>query len=49
MLSITPETEIYFCGPKPMMKHIHNALKEIGHPESQTHFEFFGPQQEIKE
>lgn len=45
---LTPETEIYFCGPKPMMTNIYKALKAIGHPESQTHFEFFGPQEELE-
>lgn len=45
---ITSETQIYFCGPKPMMQHINKALKAIGHPESQKHFEFFGPQEELE-
>jgi len=45
---ITPETEVYFCGPKPMMQHIYKALKAIRHPEAQTHFEFFGPQEELE-
>ncbi|MDB4618081.1 NO-inducible flavohemoprotein [Akkermansiaceae bacterium] len=45
---ITPSTHIYFCGPKPMMQHIYKALKAINHPEAQTHFEFFGPQEELE-
>ncbi len=45
---ITPDTQIYFCGPKPMMRHIYKCLDEIGHPKSQTHFEFFGPQEELE-
>ena len=45
---ISPETHIYFCGPKPMMQHTHKALAALGHPEPQTHFEFFGPQTELE-
>ncbi len=45
---LTPDTEIYFCGPKPMMQHIYKALKKLGHPEEKTHFEFFGPQEELE-
>jgi nitric oxide dioxygenase len=45
---ITPETQVYFCGPKPMMQHIYQALKEFGHPSDQTHFEFFGPQDALE-
>ena len=45
---ITPETHIYFCGPKPMMQQINQTLKAIGHPDEQTHFEFFGPQEDLE-
>lgn len=45
---ITPETQVYFCGPKPMMQHVYKALKNCNHPASQTHFEFFGPQDELE-
>lgn len=45
---ITPETEIYFCGPKPMMKNVYKALKTLKHPEEKINFEFFGPQEELE-
>ena len=45
---ITPETEIYFCGPQPMMRHIYKALNAIDHPAEKTHYEFFGPQEDLE-
>ena len=45
---ITPDTEVYFCGPKPMMQHINTALKALEHPAVQIHFEFFGPQEDLE-
>lgn len=44
---ITPETEVYFCGPKPMMSHVLSVLDSIGHPEEKAHYEFFGPAEEL--
>jgi len=46
---ICSETEIYFCGPKPMMKHIYKVLKNLNHPQDKIHFEFFGPQEELED
>lgn len=46
---ITPETQVYFCGPKPMMQHIYKALNSLEHPEEQIHYEFFGPHDELAE
>jgi nitric oxide dioxygenase len=45
---ITPETEIYFCGPKPMMQHIYQVLRALDHPAEQTYYEFFGPQEDLE-
>jgi nitric oxide dioxygenase len=45
---ITPETEVYFCGPKPMMIQVYKALKSLGHPAEKIHFEFFGPHDELE-
>lgn len=45
---VSPETEIYFCGPKPMMIHIYKALKDFEHPVEKIHYEFFGPQEELE-
>ena len=44
---ITPETHIYFCGPRPMMQNIYKALETLEHPQELIHFEFFGPQEEL--
>ncbi|MDA1005467.1 MAG: NO-inducible flavohemoprotein [Verrucomicrobia bacterium] len=44
---LKPDTEVYFCGPKPMMSLVHSALNELGHPAERIHFEFFGPQEEL--
>ncbi len=48
MTQLTPETEVYFCGPKPMMSLVHSVLSELGHPAEKVHFEFFGPQEELQ-
>ena len=37
------DVETYFVGPKPFMAFIKRALQEIGVPDSQSHYEFFGP------
>ncbi len=37
------EAEYYFCGPAPMLKHIHDLLEHRGVPEADIHYEFFGP------
>ncbi|HSU79511.1 MAG TPA: NO-inducible flavohemoprotein [Candidatus Angelobacter sp.] len=43
------DAEFYFCGPEPFMKVIFNGLLEWGVPESQIHFEFFGPSAALRE
>ena len=37
------DVDAYFLGPKPFMRHVKKQLRELGVPESQTRFEFFGP------
>ena len=37
------ETICYVCGPAPFMEAVIRQLKEIGIPENQIRFEFFGP------
>lgn len=37
------DVEAYFLGPTPFMKVVKQSLRELGVPEGQTHFEFFGP------
>lgn len=33
----------YFCGPTPMLEHIYTLLRRREVPESDLHYEFFGP------
>lgn len=37
------DVDAYFLGPTPFMKVVKQSLRELGVPEAQTHFEFFGP------
>jgi nitric oxide dioxygenase len=39
----TRDVDAYFLGPIGFMKATKKNLKTAGVPESQTHFEFFGP------
>ncbi|MDQ0918862.1 NO-inducible flavohemoprotein [Paenibacillus sp. V4I5] len=39
----TVEASFYFCGPVPFMKAVNQALREWGVPDSDRHYEFFGP------
>ncbi|RUT36224.1 NO-inducible flavohemoprotein [Paenibacillus zeisoli] len=38
-----PNSDFYFCGPVPFMRAVNEALKSWGIPAERTHFEFFGP------
>lgn len=42
------DADYYFCGPKPFMINIYHDLLKWGVPETQLHFEFFGPKQDLK-
>ena len=42
-LPATRDVDAYFLGPQPFMKAVKRSLRELGVPEEQTHFEFFGP------
>ncbi len=37
------DVDVYFLGPQPFMALVKRNLKALGVPQSQTHFEFFGP------
>ncbi|UVE17924.1 NO-inducible flavohemoprotein [Pseudomonas sp. LS44] len=37
------DVDAYFLGPKPFMAQVKRHLRELGVPESQSHYEFFGP------
>ncbi|MBH2018746.1 MAG: NO-inducible flavohemoprotein [Burkholderiales bacterium] len=42
-LPVSRDVDAYFLGPKPFMRHVKKQLRELGVPESQTRYEFFGP------
>ena len=37
------DLDAYFLGPKPFMAQVKKLLRDIGVPETQSHYEFFGP------
>lgn len=39
--------EFYLCGPKEFMACLYHGLMKHGVPDSQIHFEFFGPKQDL--
>lgn len=41
------DIDAYFVGPRVFMKDVKNFLVELGVPEKQCHFEFFGPASDI--
>lgn len=41
------DVDAYFLGPTPFMAFIKRTLKELGVPEEQTYFEFFGPSEAL--
>lgn len=43
-----PDADFYFCGPKPMMVGVYQALTGWGVPAAQMHYEFFGPAEALK-
>ena len=42
------DVEAYFLGPTPFMKAVKSQLRELGVPEAQTHYEFFGPAEALQ-
>ncbi|MBJ7313472.1 NO-inducible flavohemoprotein [Rugamonas sp. CCM 8940] len=42
-LPATRDVDAYFLGPLPFMRAVKGHLKELGVPEAQTYYEFFGP------
>jgi nitric oxide dioxygenase len=42
------DVELYILGPKPFMQNALQLAADFGIKESQTHFEFFGPLEELK-
>ena len=37
------DMDAYFLGPKPFMAQVKKLLREVGVPEAQSRYEFFGP------
>lgn len=37
------DLDAYFLGPKPFMAQVKKHLRELGVPQEQSHYEFFGP------
>lgn len=37
------DVDAYFLGPKPFMAFMKRSLQDVGVPDEQTHYEFFGP------
>jgi nitric oxide dioxygenase len=42
------DLDAYFLGPKLFMRQVKRYLKEIGVPQSQCHYEFFGPAEALE-
>lgn len=42
------DVDLYFLGPKPFMQVVNNLAKELGIPQQQVRYEFFGPLQDLE-
>jgi len=42
-LPASRDVDAYFLGPKPFMRQMKKQLRDLGVPEAQTRYEFFGP------
>jgi nitric oxide dioxygenase len=42
-LPASRDVDAYFLGPLPFMQKVKRSLRELGVPEAQTYYEFFGP------
>lgn len=47
MLPDDPDVDVYFLGPRPFMQHCRRLLNELGIPEENQRYEFFGPLEEL--
>jgi nitric oxide dioxygenase len=43
------DVDFYFLGPKPFMQAVNGLAKELGIPQQQVRYEFFGPLQDLDE
>lgn len=46
-MPVDRDVEAYFLGPKPFMAFMKRSLRELGVPDDQAHYEFFGPAEEL--
>ena len=37
------DADVYFLGPRGFMRSVKQSLRELGVPDAQVHYEFFGP------
>ncbi|WP_027016090.1 NO-inducible flavohemoprotein [Comamonas composti] len=42
-LPASRDVEVYFLGPRPFMRGLRHALRNLGVPDAQVRYEFFGP------
>ena len=42
-LPASRDADVYFLGPRGFMRSVKQSLKELGVPDAQVHYEFFGP------
>ncbi|MBP3950822.1 NO-inducible flavohemoprotein [Bacillus suaedae] len=47
-LTIDSKTDCYLCGPSGFMKSAIEGLKQLGFPDNQIHYEFFGPKIDLE-
>lgn len=47
MLPSGPDVDVYFLGPKPFMQNCRKLLSELGVPEENQRYEFFGPLEDL--
>ncbi|SEP73087.1 nitric oxide dioxygenase [Solimonas aquatica] len=43
------DIDVYFVGPKPFMSQVKRSLSSLGVPDTQCHYEFFGPASALEE
>lgn len=50
LAKLLPSTDmdVYYLGPTPFMAMVNRALSELNFPESQCHYEFFGPAEALE-
>lgn len=44
----TTDLDVYYLGPTPFMTMLHRALRALGIPTEQCHYEFFGPAETLQ-